>query len=471
MDAGRPTVVIAGATGFVGRRLGRRLRDLAHVVGLTRVLPGPGSDWVDEWRTCDLLGLANTERALEGAEVAYYLVHSMMPSARLTQGDFWNLDLIVADNFARAARRAGVQRIVYLGGIVPGREVLSHHLSSRLEVEQALRGYGVPVTTLRAGLVIGAEGSSFLSMVRVLERLPVVFCPPWADTLSHPVALADAIALLAYCLGDRRTIGETFDIGGPEVMSYRTMMGEIAAALGLRRPAVPLPVAHTGVLQRLVSLVSGAPRELIEPLVESLRYPIVARERTLNAMADLPGTPFPEAVRQAVAELRRAPQGVPRLPIAYQRSRTVAGRSTVRSVQRLPLPAGRTAEWVAREYLAWLPRSLAALVQVEVRDDRIFTISLRLLPGRPLLVLERVDDKSWPDRWLFSITGGLLAARGHRQRLEFREVLGRRHVLVALHDFRPRLPWFLYLLTQARLHLWVMRSFARHLARQPGQPG
>jgi len=471
VDPARPVVAIAGATGFVGRHLGRRLRERAHVVGLSRVQPRDPGDAVDEWRACDLLGLRNTERAMEGAEYAYYLVHSMMPSARLTQGDFWDFDLIVADNFARAARRAGVKQIVYLGGIVPGREILSHHLTSRFEVEQALRAYGVPVTTLRAGLVVGAEGSSFLAMARTLERLPAVFCPPWADTLSHPVALRDAVELLAFCLGDRRTFGETFDIGGPEVMSYRTMMTEIATALGMARPAVRLPVGHTRTLQFFVSLVSGAPRELIEPLIESLRYPIVARERSLNAMAGLPGTSFTEAVREAVAELRRAPGGERRQPIAFQRSRTSSGASTVRSVQRFVLPAGRTAEWVAREYLAWLPRGLAALVRVEARDDRVFTVSLRFLPRRPLLVLQRVEHKSWPDRWLFSITGGLLAQPGRHQRIEFREVLGKRHVLVALQDFKPRLPWLLYLLTQARLHLWVMRSFARHLARADREAG
>jgi len=205
VDAAKPTVVIAGATGFVGRHLGRRLRERAHVIGLSRVTPRQAGDAADAWRACDLLGLRNTERALEGAEYAYYLVHSMMPSARLTQGSFWDFDLIVADNFARAAQRAGVKQIIYLGGIVPGREVLSHHLTSRFEVERALQAYGVPVTTLRAGLVVGAEGSSFLAMARTLERLPVVFCPPWADTLSHPVALEDAVTLLAFCLGDRRT--------------------------------------------------------------------------------------------------------------------------------------------------------------------------------------------------------------------------------------------------------------------------
>ena len=101
---------------------------------------------------------------------------------------------------------------------------------------------------------------------------------------------------------------------------------------------------------------------------------------------------------------------------------------------------------------------------MDVADDRVFTVALRFMPRRPLLQLTRLDGKSWPDRWLFAITGGLLAAPGGKQRLEFREVLCGRHVLVALHDYRPRLPWYVYLLTQALLHLWVMRSFARHLA-------
>lgn len=463
-QAPRPTVVaIAGATGFVGRHLGPALRAAHHVVGLTRLPDASHSAIVGEWRQCDVLSLRDTERALAGVDFAYYLVHSMMPSSRLHRGRFWDLDLIAADNFARAAATAGVQQVIYLGGIVPRRATLSRHLASRREVEHVLRSGGVPVTTLRAGLVIGAAGSSFVTLARAIERLPVLFCPPWADTLTHPIALRDVVALLRFCLGRPNTFGQTYDIGGPELMSYRTMMAEIARQLGKSRRHVRCPVAHTRFLQMCVSTVTGAPRELVQPLIESLRYPIVAQERTLNAAAGVPGIPFRAAIADAVVELRAKQDDDGQVPIAFQRPRARSPQSSVRWVERFPLPPGKTAEWFAREYLSWLPRGLKPFLVVDVENDRVFSVALRWLRRHPLLVLERSLERSSPDRWLFFIRGGSLAAPTPRGRLEFREVLERRYVLVAIMDYRPRLPWPVYLQTQTRLHRWVMRSFRAYL--------
>lgn len=465
-------VAIAGATGFIGRHLGARLRKDNHVIGLSRVPPigaSVASEIADEWRPADLLSLLQAERALDGVDCAYYLVHSMMPSARLTQGDFWDFDLIVADNFARAAKKAGVKQIIYLGGIVPGRNALSKHLQSRYEVEQALRTYETPVTALRAGLVVGAEGSSFLAMVKTLERLPILLCPDWADTLTHPIALQDVVELLSFCLHREETYNKAFDIGGPDLMSYRTMMTELANALGKKPLRASLPIAGTSIIQFIITRLSGAPAALVKPLVDSLKYPIVARERKLNAMAGIRGIGFREAATQAIAELRqknaREPKIESHLPIAFQKGRAQAVISTVRSVQRFLLPRGQTAEWVARKYLSWLPVGLRWFLHVEVENDEIFKISLRAARKYPLLILQRSIDRSWPDRWLFYIRGGLLARPGEHERLEFREVLSKRFVLAAIHDFTPRLPWPLYLATQARLHLWVMRSFQRYLER------
>ena len=176
----KPKVVVAGASGFIGRAVIKALQDRCDLIALSRSAKDdePGV----EWRSCDLFSLLQCEKAVAGADYAIYLVHSMLPAA-LTQANFEDMDLILADNFARAASNAGIRQIVYLGGLVPQEtEELSRHLASRLEVEQVLGARDVPLTSLRAALVIGAGGSSFRIMLRLVQRLPAMISPKW--TLS-----------------------------------------------------------------------------------------------------------------------------------------------------------------------------------------------------------------------------------------------------------------------------------------------
>ena len=287
----KPVVVVTGATGFIGAALLPELEHDFHTIGLTRRSredPGGGI----EWRRCDLFSLRDAERALEGADIGVYLVHSMLPTARLTQGSFADLDLLLADNFARAAARAGVKRIIYLGGLIPpSDEELSAHLASRLEVEAALASSGVPVTTLRAGLIVGGGGSSLRMLVRLVARLPMMIAPAWTRQPCQPIAVEDVIAILAGCVRDPGTAGETYDIGGPDVLSYREMMHETARILGKRRLIIPVPL-FTPALSRLwVTLVTQTPRELVAPLVQSLRHSMVARDRRLQERLGIPGVP------------------------------------------------------------------------------------------------------------------------------------------------------------------------------------
>ena len=163
MSEGARRIAVAGATGFVGRSLVGALQGQGEIVALGRSGSPAGAEHESvRWRRCDLFSLRETEEALAGVDVAYYLVHSMLPNNRLTQGTFQDLDLLLADNFGRAAAAAGVRRVIYLGGLIPDAEGegLSAHLASRLEVEQALGAHGVPVTAVRAGLVVGRDGSS-----------------------------------------------------------------------------------------------------------------------------------------------------------------------------------------------------------------------------------------------------------------------------------------------------------------------
>jgi uncharacterized protein YbjT (DUF2867 family) len=457
-----PVVAVAGSSGFVGRALVADLARDHRVIALgRRVLEAPAAGAV-EWRMCDLYSLPTVERALAGAGVAVYLVHSMLPSARLVQARFQDLDLILADNFGRAAARSGVARIVYLGGLVPEGEALSPHLESRREVEDALGAHGVPVTALRAGLVIGAGGSSLEILLRLVERLPLMICPRWTGSRTQPIALDDAVAALRFAVDHAETAGRVCEVGGPDVLTYRELMAATARALGVRRAMIPVPVLSPRLSRLWVTLFSGKSRALVEPLVESLRHDMVVRDPWLARRMGRPGRRVSDALAEA---LRAPPPAPPARPRPAQRL-----PASARSVQRLPLPEGWSAPDVAAEYVAWLPRLLRRLLRAEGAGDSA-RFHLPIARG-PALVLTAQPERNEPGLAVLSVTGGFLLARepGGEPRLEFRVTPDGRHVLAAVHDFRPRLPWLLYRASQARVHLWVMRRFGRHLARRSGAP-
>lgn len=454
---GRLTVAISGARGFVGGRLAEVMAADARVIGLSRNLPSSPFAHVAEWRRCDLFSYEDAYAALEGVDVAYYLVHAMMPSARLTRGRFEDLDVISADNFARAARARGVRQIVYLGGLIPQGVELSRHLASRREVEHVLSAHGVPVTALRAGLVVGRNGSSFSMLFRLVQRLPVMLCPGWMRMRTQPIDLEDVVRLLAFCADRPDTLGKVFDIGGPDVMTYQDMVQATARALGKRRFMLPVRHFSTRLSCLWVSLVTGAPRALVRPLVDSLNHETVAHERTLQERAGVTGRPFADSLAEAVESGPGREQ-----PVAFRGWRGTA-EPKARSVQRLRLPAGWDAEGVAREYLAWLVRALPVL---RVRRHDALKVSFQLWTwSLPLLLLEFAPHASTSDRALFYVRGGALARGAQSGRLEFLMVPGTQEVLAAVHDFRPRLPWWLYVISHALVHELVMWAFGRHLAR------
>ena len=465
----RPRVVIAGASGFVGRALIPRLATRFDVVALSRATASEAADPSGvRWQRCDLFSLRETSLALAGADYAVYLVHSMMPSARLTQGSFADIDLVIADNFARAAQQAGIRQIVYLGGLAASDQSLSLHLQSRLEVERTLGSRGVPVTAVRAGLVVGAGGSSFQILMRLVRRLPLMLCPKWTQTLTQPIALADVVEVLAGAIGAPDATGAVLDVGGPDVLSYREMMQRTAALLGKRTRAFSVPYFTPGLSRLWVTLVTQTPRALVAPLIQSLRHPMVSSGDDLTKRLGRPGLGFEESVRQALADEAASPdvKRETQLATLAQERRRLRVARTVRSIQRLTLPPGRDAAWIAHEYTAWLPRLLWPFIQVDVDDTG--SCRFRLQPfGLLLLHLRLEHEHSANDRQLFRIDGGVLVRRRdgvEPGRLEFREVLNGRFVLSAIHDFEPALPWTLYAVTQALVHLWVMRRFERHLA-------
>lgn len=454
-----PTVVIAGATGFIGRWFIERFHRQFHIIALSRgtLVPPDGYDKA-EWRQVELYSLSSTEAALRGADYAIYLVHSMHPTTRLHQGQFEDTDLLLADNFGRAAKKNGLQQILFMGGLLPAKdsvEKLSTHLRSRWEVEQTLGAAGVPVTALRAGIVVGAEGSSFTMIRKLVERLPVLICPAWCQSATQPVELDDALKMMVYCLGREEMYHKHFDIGGPRPTTYMTMIETVADLLGKKRIIRPVKFFSPGFSIFWVSLFTDNSQALVAPLIESLRHDLVAAPNVLlEAFPDRKD--FRTAARRALFGTEKLP------PLPPRESTKNKEKNTVRSVQRLPNPAGHSATYIARLYQRWLPILFRTLLSVRSEGD-VSTFSFFSLP---LLQLQFIPDRSDNDRQLFYITGGRLVKRRDYGWLEFRRVLGGKFVISAIHEFVPALPWYLYVLTQARAHAVVMDRFGRYLGEQ-----
>lgn len=460
-------VVIVGASGFVGRALLDVLlkeNDL-HLTALSR--HAPASSAAAErlrWVSCDLHNLRDLEQALTGQDVAIYLVHSMLPTARLNQGTFADFDLILADNFARAARLKGIRHVIYLSGFIPDDAELSEHLQSRLEVERTLQAY-LPTTALRTGIILGAAGSSFTIVLNLVRRLPVMLCPRWTLNLCQVISLRNVLEVILTCLREPRLQGRTWDIGAEPPISYLNMMKETAAIHGYRRYFQAIPWMSLGLSKLWVRLISGAPKNLVYPLIDSLKSSMQVRPSHRFPEGYVRFATFREAALEILPETQRA---LPAKPYAFASSGQRRIQNRVRSIQRLPLPPGRDAAWVAEEYLKYLPQLLPFLIRV-TREGSMVDFRLKLI-GLVLLRLRHAPERSQPDRQLFYVVGGILFRPGPwRARLEMREALGKSVCLVALNDFRPALPWLIYILTQAQIHQWFMKKFARHLLQFCGE--
>ncbi len=256
----------------------------------------------------DVLETDQVEAALDGVDVAYYLIHG------LGGADFAAKDREGAAVFGKAAAAAGVERIVYLSGIVPDvpEEQLSAHISSRLEVERILAASGVPVVTARAAIVIGSGSTSFEIVRQISERLPVHTLPTWMDSEVQPIAVVDVVEALA---GALRLPAETrtFDIGGPERMPYAELLQIFASVAGIVRPQVPLPLVPSLLVGQLAGRMTGVPTVTVASLVDSLRHDMVCRDSTFAAEL-LPDGHVCLGVRQAIERALTRPRAGTRVP-------------------------------------------------------------------------------------------------------------------------------------------------------------
>ncbi len=270
---GQQRVAIAGASGYVGGRLSRQLLERGLPVRVLGRRPSTLQELIRlgaDGAVADVADRAALRRALDGIDVAYYLVHSMGGS-----GDFAARDRQAAQNFRQAAAEAGVQRIIYLGGLGEPHRGLSAHLASRLEVANILEAGPVPATVLRAAVIVG-DGSASFQMIRdLVNHLPVMIAPSWLRTRCQPIAIDDALAYLVGCLDEPRTTGQRLDIGGPDILSYEDMLLLFARAAGLTRLIVPVPVLTPRLSSYWIGLVTTVPVSVARPLIEGVRSPAV----------------------------------------------------------------------------------------------------------------------------------------------------------------------------------------------------
>ena len=467
--APRPRIVIAGASGFIGTALCPRLAATYDVVALTRSparAETPDPTGLIRWQHCDLFRAADLRTALAGAEYAVYLVHSLAPSSRLNQASPRDMDLVLADNFAQATAANGVRQIVFVSGVMPQSFRFSPLLWSRREVEMVLSSYGTPVTALRASLVVGPGGTGPELLVDLVRRLPLLLLPPTAGSTTRPIALTDLIRAIMHCLGRPEEYDGAFDIGGSEALTYEQMLRETAQALGVRRALVKVPFVPVPLASLTARIASGAPAPMVGAIVESLPQDTVMRDNPVQQAIGPGALSFRAALDAAIDPGRRRLLPNPRQRVRERDRDLMRSLSLVRSIQRVLLPPGQDAPWVAGNYFRWLGSCCWPMVMTHVDDDGRVDVFLRI-PRIRLLSLRLDDQQSTRQRQVYRIVGGVLARAGAagEARFEFQTLLDGRYTMTAIHDYAPALPWYLYLPTQAFAHLRVMRWYQRRLAR------
>jgi len=467
-------ILVTGATGYIGSRLASRLIATGRTVRVMardpRRLGTPAA--VADCVAGDALEPASLASALRDVDVAYYLIHSMGTGA-----DFAARDREAARNFAAACAAAGVGRIIYLGGLGESETSLSKHLESRQEVGDVLRAGSVPVTELRAAIIVGAGSASFEIIRDLARKLPVMICPRWVRSRCEPIALDQVMDYLVGILDEPRSIGEVLEIGGGDVLTYQEMMRECAAALGKRVRIITVPVLTPRLSSYWLNLVTSVPMSIARPLVEGLRHDVVTTDQRIRAWIHVAPMTFRQAVDRALAEDSAGPLASRWTGATGSAARLTAPRSSrvLRDERTLHADASPAALFAAVERIGgatgwysanWLWRLRGAIDRVfggvGLRRGRRDPIALRL--GDPV-DFWRVDEL---------VPGARLRLRAEMKvpgtaTLEFEVGAardGKGAVLVQRAEFDPRGPWGrVYWAALRPIHGVVFRGMAAGIIR------
>ena len=305
------SIMVTGATGFIGSRLLSSLSKKGYTVkGMSRrdKSDKPGIKFVKT----DVFDLKQLTDSLQGIEIAYYLLHSMEGSKENWK-DFTSRERIQAQNFLKAASQAGVKRIIYLGGLVNTNHDLSPHMQSRKEVGEILRSGSIPLTELRASLIIGAEGGSYAMLRYLVERLRVMVCPSWVKSLAQPIAVDDVVEYLVGCMEQEETAGKIYDIGGPDKMTYEELMRVYSAYLNKNLFVVHIPFLTTRLSSYWVDLITPVKASLARPLIDSLVHDTVVQNDDIKKIIPLNLKSVRNAIDIATKEIEKnPPEGNPK---------------------------------------------------------------------------------------------------------------------------------------------------------------
>jgi uncharacterized protein YbjT (DUF2867 family) len=299
------SIMVTGSTGFIGSRLISLLSSSGYTVtGLSRKKI-PNTKNV-KYVQADVFDQDQLSEAMNGIEVAYYLLHSMEGSKSEWQ-EFASRERLQAQNFLQAATKAGVKRIIYLGGLVNDSLDLSPHMKSRKEVGEILASGKIPVTELRASLIIGAQGGSYAMLRYLVERLPVMVCPSWVKSLAQPIAVDDVVFYLGQCLTKSETEGQIFEIGGPDKMTYEELMRVYAAYLNKNLFVLQIPFLTTRLSSYWVDLITPVKASLARPLIDSLVHDTVVTDDKITKIIPLKLKSVRESINIATKEMESSP--------------------------------------------------------------------------------------------------------------------------------------------------------------------
>jgi hypothetical protein len=380
------------------------------------------------------------------------------------------MDLLMAENFARAAEINGLEHIFCLRSLLPTGAIRYEAQKQHHQIGEVLASYSTPTTVLCSGLVVEPRSAVIRLIRNLVSRSRFIPIPEWSLHKMQPIAPDDLVEAFGHCLRQPSRFTGNFDIGGPEILDWRQFLEKAAERLG-RRPRIfeTSYLSPSLYLWWLRRVRPGAHPEALQLYVENLQCDTIVHDNALQQSLQPTLQPALDALQQGGKneDLHQAVRFRHRL--IHRHDEELRSANTVRSIQRVKLPAGRDAAWLSDRYFHWLAAYLRPFVQCSPQSDSPGSIRISCL-GICLLNLEFRPERSERGRRIYYIAGGLLASRtsSRRGRMEFREVLGGAYAIVAIHDFAPALPWHFYLATQAAMHRFVMGVFQRYLESRAG---